>query len=667
MAIADRERKIMKRKALVFSIILSLILAACGSSASTAAAQNSAGGGTPNGVALGTSYDNAASVELQLLAGTMKLEGTNLAVTADQAAILLPLWKQVQSLGQDMGPGQGGPSQTQDSATPAAASAGSDTQTQIDGLLNQIQAAMNAEQIQAIAEMQITQDSILSVMQTKGSTMGGNGGPGGNGQAPQGTPPAGGEGNGQPAQVTPPAGGGGNGGALQGTPPAGSPSMQGGGMEMILVNALIQLLQNRIAGTSALTGSATRAAASGSTAAVYILNGGTDSQTGKTYSASGTDQSAIYVENGGRLTMGNAIVVTTGNSSSNDQSSFVGLNAAVLAAGSGRIDLSDSQVTTSGDGANGVFSTGANSLLNFSRGKITATGDGAHAAMATQSGTMILTDVDMDTSGASASAVATDRGGGTITVVGGNVHTSGMNSAGIYSTGSITATKTVFVSDGAEAAVIEGANSITLTDASLTSNKAGKWGVMIYQSMSGDAQGSQGTFTMTGGTLAYTAADGPLFYVTNTTAVILLKGVALTDPSGILVKAYAGNWGNTGANGGTVLLIADGQVLSGSLVADAISAITLTLQNSSTLTGAINADRTAKAANLTLDQTSTWVVTANSYLDSLSDVIGISGSTVVNITGNGHTVYYNANLAANSYLGGKTYDLVGGGTLKPIS
>jgi len=48
-------------------------------------------------------------------------------------------------------------------------------------------------------------------------------------------------------------------------------------------------------------------------------------------------------------------------------------------------------------------------------------------------------------------------------------------------------------------------------------------GVMIYQSMSGDAQGTKGTFTMTGGSLAYTATDGPLFYVTNSTAVILLK------------------------------------------------------------------------------------------------------------------------------------------------
>jgi len=60
-----------------------------------------------------------------------------------------------------------------------------------------------------------------------------------------------------------------------------------------------------------------------------------------------------------------------------------------------------------------------------------------------------------------------------------------------------------------------------------------------------------------------------------------------------------------------------------------------------------------------------WNVTGTSYLTTLSDASGISGSTITNIHGNGHTVYYDATLAANSALGGKTYTLVGGGTLAP--
>ncbi len=108
--------------------------------------------------------------------------------------------------------------------------------------------------------------------------------------------------------------------------------------------------------------------------------------------------------------------------------------------------------------------------------------------------------------------------------------------------------------------------------------------------MSGDAQGTKGTFTMTGGSLANTATDGQLLYISNSTGIILLKGVNLTAASGTLVKAAAGNRSTRGSNGGTVLLTADGQTLTGNLVADNFSSITLTLQNRSSLNGAINAD-----------------------------------------------------------------------------
>ena len=72
---------------------------------------------------------------------------------------------------------------------------------------------------------------------------------------------------------------------------------------------------------------------------------------------------------------------------------------------------------------------------------------------------------------------------------------------------------------------------------------------------------------------------------------------------------------------------------------------------------------TAEAVNLTLDASSTWTVTADSYLTCLSDPDGISGTTITNITGNGHTVYYDA--GACPALGGQTFTLSGGGTLQP--
>jgi len=391
--------------------------------------------------------------------------------------------------------------------------------------------------------------------------------------------------------------------------------------------------------------------------ATYKLDGGTATQSNQTYNATATDTSGVWVANSGVLTLNNPTITTSGNTSSQDSSSFYGLNAGLLV-NSGSAAVSGGSITTSGAGANGAFATGSAAALTMANATIRATGDGAHGVMATQAGKVTLTNVDMTTSGASASAIATDRGGGTIVATGGNITTSGQNSAGIYSTGSISATGTTFRAIGAEMAVIEGANSITLSDCSLTTTKE-KWGVMIYQSMSGDAQGTQGTFTMTGGSLTYTAATGPMFYVNNSTGIITLKGVTVTANSGVLVKAAAGDWGSSGSNGGTVVLTADAQTLTGDLAADSISSIAATLKNASSLTGKVT-----KAA-LTLDAASLWNVTGNSVLTSLTDTAGISGSSIANIKGNGFTVTYDPNLSANSYLGGKTYSLSGGGTLAP--
>lgn len=397
----------------------------------------------------------------------------------------------------------------------------------------------------------------------------------------------------------------------------------------------------------------------------YTVNGQTVTETGKTYAAGGTDQSSVYVENGGNLTLDQATVTSSSASSSSDNSSFYGLNAGVLVGAGSSLTITHSTVVTKGDGANGVFATGTGANISISDSSITVMGQYAHGIMATQGGTITANNVDMSTAGASSGAIATDRGGGIINIVGGMIATTGANSPGIYSTGDITVDSAEISASGSEAAVIEGANSISLIDTTLTTTFDNKWGVMIYQSMSGDAAGTEGTFTMSGGTLEDTAQNGPLFYVTNSTGVIQLEQVAMTTGSGILIKAAAGNWGTSGGNGGTVYLTADKQTMSGDIVADNISSVSVILQNNSVWTGAINADKTANQASISLDGTSQWIVTADSYLTGFSDDAGISGTTVTNIIGNGHTVYYNA--SANTVLGGQTYSLSGGGTLTPMN
>ena len=89
---------------------------------------------------------------------------------------------------------------------------------------------------------------------------------------------------------------------------------------------------------------------------------------------------------------------------------------------------------------------------------------------------------------------------------------------------------------------------------------------MIYQSMSGDAKGTRVIFTMTGGSLAYTGNSCPLFYVTNSTGDITLKGASVSSASGIKIESAEGNLGAQGSNEGSVVFTGDGETLNGSLV-----------------------------------------------------------------------------------------------------
>ena len=223
---------------------------------------------------------------------------------------------------------------------------------------------------------------------------------------------------------------------------------------------------------------------------------------------------------------------------------------------------------------------------------------------------------------------------------------------------------------------MEGKNSITVTDSDLTGYGIGRAGggiddagVMIYQSMSGDAGEGTGTFTAANSTLSIDPASdkyasAPMFFVTNTDAEIHLTSTKLSFGSGILLNAAGndGEWGTTGSNGGNVTMTAEDQTLEGDITADSISTVSLTLSNS-TLSSAVNGGNSAKNISLTLDAGSTWNVTGVSYLTALTN----ADADCSNIQSNGYTVYYDAGSSANAWLNGATLSLPGGGSLAPMN
>jgi hypothetical protein len=430
---------------------------------------------------------------------------------------------------------------------------------------------------------------------------------------------------------------------------------------LLLITSIITLIT--LSGCGCLSGSSSSksseaATTTEATTKAYAQSGGNSVQLNQAISASSTDESSVKVTDSGTYTLFNSTITKTGDTSSNENSDFYGLNAGVLAESGSTIKLTNCTINTSANGANGVFATGSGSSVFLSDVVIKTTADGSRGVDATLTGIITCQDVDITTQGQHCAALATDRGSGTINATGGTMTTAGEGSPGIYSTGNITVSGSVITATGSEAAVIEGKNSISITNVTLYGAK--KCGAMLYQSFSGDAEVGTSIFTMNGGSL--TAAVGPLFYITNTNSIIELKGADLTATSGTFLTASADRWGNTGSNGGVVTLKAENETLNGNITCDNISSVTVILQNSSDLTGYMNTENTAGSMSLTLDSTSTWNVTGNSYLTSLTD----EDSSLSNIKDNGYDIYYNADDSANGWLEGKTFTLTDGGKLTPL-
>lgn len=385
---------------------------------------------------------------------------------------------------------------------------------------------------------------------------------------------------------------------------------------------------------------------------LFTLNGGTDSQTNQTYAATGTDQSSVYVLNSGHLTLNTCTITKTGDASNVNNSSQYGTNAGILVTTAGNVTISGGTVTTNASGGNGLFATGSGSTITMSNGTISASGSSAHGVDVTYGGIITLTNVNVTTTGSNSSALATDFGGGTVSVTGGTIiasaTASGTHSAGIYSTGSITVTDANVTSSGDCGGVIDGANSISLVNTSLTGLIEG---IKVWKTapMTGSA-----SISINGGSLSVTAGDA--FYLTGETgnaasAVITLSnGATISTSTGKIINVLSGS---------TATLSADGETLIGKLYADATSTLNVTLKNNTTLQGS------AQKTGITIDASSSWTLTGNSILTTFIDPSGISGTTITNVTGNGYSIHYDSTLTANQYLGGKVYSLVNGGVLTP--
>lgn len=372
--------------------------------------------------------------------------------------------------------------------------------------------------------------------------------------------------------------------------------------------------------------------------------------------STGTDENAALISNGAEVTFSNdAISRTSSDSQGGDNSSFYGVGAAVLAT-DGTAYVKDSTVTTDSKGGAGLFAYGDGTVYVADTDITTQqdTSGGIHAA---GGGKLYARDLNVETNGESSAAIRSDRGGGTMVVDGGTYTSNGVGSPAVYCTADIAVNNAELTANGSEAVCIEGLNSLRLYNSNLTGNMSDDdqndttWTVILYQSMSGDSEVGNSTFQMDGGTI--TSKNGGLFYTTNTECTITLKDVDITynDDNEFFLQCTGNNnqrgWGQSGANGSDCNFTADSQDMKGNVIWDSISDLDFYMINGSTLEGAFVNDESNAGnggdgyCNVVIDKDSTWTVTGDSTITSLSNagtITDADGKTV-SIVGTDGTTY----------------------------
>lgn len=378
---------------------------------------------------------------------------------------------------------------------------------------------------------------------------------------------------------------------------------------------------------------------------------------GEELTSSGTDENAVLVETDGIIvTLDDvSIVRESDDSTGGDNSSFYGVGAAALVT-DGTLVIENSEISTDAAGGAGVFAYGDGTAY-VSDTTISTQQDTAGGIHVAGGGTLYAWDLTVSTQGESSAAIRSDRGSGTMVVDGGEYVSNWTGSPAVYSTADITVHDAVLEANMAEAACIEGFNTIRLFDCDVSGNMQdldtndNTWTVILYQSMSGDSEVGNSTFEMSGGSL--TSNNGGMFYTTNTESTFILSDVDLvySEDSDFLLQVTGNSnergWGTQGENGADCSFTAISQELEGTIIWDSISELDFYLTDGSTLAGSFVNDETwageggEGSASLYISEDSTFIVTGDSVLTSLYNegTIEDENGNTVSIVGEDGTSY----------------------------
>ncbi|CEJ60597.1 hypothetical protein PMG11_09166 [Penicillium brasilianum] len=382
------------------------------------------------------------------------------------------------------------------------------------------------------------------------------------------------------------------------------------------------------------------------------------------------DTSVLVVTEGSTVTVDDSVIVKTGYSTSLNQASFYGVNAAVNNANGSTLHLSNVNITTHNGAAN-VYTHGNTSVIYAENIWMYSSGPVSHGLYASGNGTIYAKNVRHYAGGDRCSSFSGDVPNGFIHVENAIAHTDGVESAICFLQGICNMTNVVGYARNSPVSFSDGSMGPVTgiwKDSDLTAGLLA--GFVIFS----DSAIRDGSTTILDNTKLTVLGDTmPALWAGNIIAEAHIKSSFINNSaSGLLVVAnysfitqdfnyFAGYDQNKNMSPGQISVKVEDSSLSGSLVAYNESKITFNLAEHSHWTGDAKIGYNSAYIAVHLDETSTWNLTGNSALQNFSD----ADTSLSNVVSNGFNITYDKESKFNSALRGKTYKLRGGGFLRP--
>lgn len=334
------------------------------------------------------------------------------------------------------------------------------------------------------------------------------------------------------------------------------------------------------------------------TAAQTIRTDTTD--TGCAYDSSAQDENALRIENAATVSLKKFTVQKTGDASEDAANVlYTGCNAGILATDGVTVTLSDGTIQSDGTGACGILGIGMGTSVT-------------------------LSNLTVQTQAEASCAVGVYEAA--LQIDGGIYESGGADAPAVYAAGDAVIENASLMSAQSQVLRIDAGNNVQVFDTSLQSGD-GISAVSFYAQHTDDTQAgdeqakSTGTLTMIGGSLR--AGGGAYFCVNDVQAQIGLENVDMQGADALL--------GLTGQNSSCTLHAAT-QKLQGDIELEPQTQVCIELTDFSVWEGAVDAHAQDASVRLSMEQTCTWSLTADSYLDEFDGDLSC-------VQTNGYTLY----------------------------